>query len=437
MGIFRVPLQPQSSHTSMDFPYQVTTFQNGARLASIEMPHMRSVSTGWWVGVGGRHERAKESGMSHFLEHLLFKGTIRRNARQITAAVEGVGGYVNAFTTEDHTCYYAKAGTRHFGRVCDTLGDMLLDSTLPPVEIEREREVIREEIMMYRDQPAQHVHELLTATLWPEHPLGRPLTGSVETVSKMTRENILAFRDRTYTGANTVLTVAGPISHREAVERLGPWVERLERGRRPRYERSPDLPSRPAVSLHTHDTEQTHLAMGFRTWGRGDERRFALKLMSVILGENMSSRLFQKLRERHGYCYSISSGMVTLDDTGALQISAGLDPAKLEPAIRLIMAELNALAERGPTRNEVRMAQDYTIGQTLMGLESTTNQIMWMGESLLGYQGVLRPDDVEQKIHAVGKADIQAVATECRKRARIGVAVVGRVKGAERIAGWL
>ena len=177
--------------------------------------------------------------------------------------------------------------------------------------------------------------------------------------------------------------------------------------------------------------------MGFRTWGRGDERRFALKLMSVILGENMSSRLFQKLRERHGYCYSISSGMVTLDDTGALQISAGLDPAKLEPAIRLIMAELNALAERGPTRNEVRMAQDYTIGQTLMGLESTTNQIMWMGESLLGYQGVLRPDDVEQKIHAVGKADIQAVATECRKRARIGVAVVGRVKGAERIAGWL
>ncbi len=421
----------------MESPYQVTTFQNGARLASIEMPHMRSVSAGWWIGVGGRHERSRECGMAHFLEHLLFKGTTRRNARQITAAVEGVGGYLNAFTTEDHTCYYGKVGARHFGRLCEVIGDMILDSTLPPIEIEREREVIREEILMYRDQPAQHVHELLTATLWPEHPLGRPLTGSVETVSRMNRDDILAFRDRTYSGANTVLTVAGPISHREAIKELGPWVERVPRGRRPRYERSPDLPSRPAVSLHTHDTEQTHLAMGFRTWGRGDERRFGLKLLSVILGENMSSRLFQKLRERHGYCYSISSGMVTLEDTGALQISAGLDPSKLEPAIRFIMNELDALAERGPTQNEVRMAKDYTIGQTLMGLESTTNQIMWMGESLLGYRGVLRPDDVEEKIHAVTKSHIQEVAAECRKRARIGIAVVGRVKGAERIAGWL
>jgi predicted Zn-dependent peptidase len=437
MGIFRVPLQLQTSQTSMEFPYQVTTFQNGARLASIEMPHMRSVSTGWWVGVGGRHELAKESGLSHFLEHLLFKGTVRRNARQITSAVEGVGGYINAFTTEDHTCYYAKAGTRHFGRVCDVLGDMLLDSTFPAVEIEREREVIREEILMYRDQPAQHVHELLTATMWPGHALGRPLTGSVATVSKMTRDSIMAFRDRTYTGPNTVVTVAGPVSHNEAVQRIGPWLQRVPAGRRPRFVRAPGNPSRPAVSIHTHDTEQTHLALGIHTWGRQDERRFALKLLSVILGENMSSRLFQKLRERHGYCYSISTGMTTLADTGALQISAGLDPAKLEPAIRMILAELDSLADRGPTRSELRMAQDYTIGQTLMGLESTTNQIMWMGESLLGYSGVLQPDDVESQIHAVEKNAIQEVARHCCERARIGIAVVGKVTEKTRIASWL
>ena len=375
--------------------------------------------------------------MSHFLEHLLFKGTLRRNARQITAAIEGVGGYLNAFTTEDHTCYYAKAEARHFGRMCDVLGDMLLDSTLPPVEIDREREVIREEILMYRDQPAHHAHELLTATLWPSHPLGRPLTGSVDTVSQMNRENILAFRDRTYNGVNTVLTIAGPIPHGEAVERFGPWVQRLERGRRPRFERAPSIPRKPAVALHTHDTEQTHLAMGFRTWGRTDERRFALKLLSVILGENMSSRLFQRLRERHGYCYSISSGMVTLEDTGALQISAGLDASKLEPAIRLIMTEFDSLARRGPTASEVRMAKDYTIGQTLMGLESTTNQMMWMGESLLGYRGVLRPNDVEKKINAITAADIQDIASQTQKRNRIGIAVVGRVNDATRIASWL
>lgn len=437
MGIFRVPLQMQSSNTSMEFPYQVTTFQNGARLASIEMPHMRSVTAGWWVGVGGRHEKAKESGVSHFLEHLLFKGTIRRSAKHITAAIEGVGGYLNAFTTEDHTCYYAKAEARHFGRMCDVLGDMLLDSTLPPVEIDREREVIREEILMYRDQPAHHVHELLTATMWQRHALGRPLTGTVETVSQMNHDTVRAFQNRTYTGANTVITVAGSITHNEAVNRMGPWIQRLKKGKRPAFERAPAVPRKPAIALHTHDTEQTHLAMGFHTWGRTDERRFALKLLSVILGENMSSRLFQKLRERHGYCYSISSGMVTLEDTGALQISAGLDPAKLEPAIKYIMAEFDSLAQRGPTASEVRMAKDYTIGQTLMGLESTTNQMMWMGESLLCYPDVLRPDTIEKKIHALTARDIQAIAAQASKRNRIGIAVVGKVKDAERIASWL
>ena len=398
---------------------------------------MRSVTVGIWAGVGGRHEREEEGGISHFLEHLLFKGTKRRNTRQITADVEGLGGYLNAFTTEDHTCYYAKAGVRHFERLCDVLGDMYLDSVFPRAEIEREREVIREEILMYRDQPAQHAQELLTSTLWPGHPLGRPLTGTVETVSRIGRPEITAFHRRNYNGAGTVVTVAGQVSHADAVASLEPLVGRLPRGRRPRFQRSPRFPRRPAVNLHTHETEQTHLAMGFHTWGRSDERRFALKLLSVILGENMSSRLFQKLRERNAFCYSISSGMVTLHDTGAFHISAGLAPSKLEPAIRLIMREIAQIAERGPTRAELKMAQDYTIGQTLMGLESTTNQILWMGESLLGYGRVLCPVEIEQRIRTVTKAEVQAVARECLTRGRLGMAIVGAVKDARKIQSWL
>jgi predicted Zn-dependent peptidase len=191
------------------------------------------------------------------------------------------------------------------------------------------------------------------------------------------------------------------------------------------------------VKLHTHDTEQTHLAMGFHTWGRRDERRFALKLLSVILGENMSSRLFQKLRERHAFCYSVSSGMVTLADTGALHISAGLDPAKLEPAIRMILRELAGIASRGPNRAELKMARDYTIGQTLMGLESTTNQILWMGESLLGYGRVLCPVEIEERIMAVTSAEVQAVAGECLKLGRLGIAIVGPVKDAAKVESWL
>jgi predicted Zn-dependent peptidase len=420
-----------------EFQYQVTRLENGARIATVVMPHMRSVSTGWWVGVGGRHEGAEECGMSHFLEHLLFKGTKTRNARQITAAVEGVGGYLNAFTTEDHTCYYAKAGARHFDCVCDVLGEMYLDPTFPPPEIEREREVIREEIMMYRDQPSQQAQELLTTTLWPRHPLGRPLTGTVETIAKFSRAGVRRFHRAHYNAENTVVTVAGPIPHAEAVARLIPWMKRLPRGREPKYQRSPKFPARPQVSLQPHDTEQTHLAMGFHTWGRRDQRRFPLKLLSVILGENMSSRLFQKLRERHGFCYSVMSGMLTLEDTGALHVSAGLDPSRLERALRMILAEFEALAARGPTRAELKMAQDYTIGQTLMGLESTTSQIMWMGESMLGYRKVLSPEEIERSILNVTPAAVRAVANDIRKRGRLSVAVVGPIKSREMIEGWL
>jgi len=421
----------------MSFHYEVSRLPNGARIASIHMPHMRSVSVGLWAGVGGRHENDAECGTSHFLEHLLFKGTKRRNARAITADVEGVGGYLNAFTTEDHTCYYAKACASHFGRLCEVLGDMYLDSTFPAAEIEREREVIREEILMYKDQPAQHAQELLTATMWPEHPLGRPITGTVDSVSQLGRRAITTFHRQHYNAANTVATVAGAITHAEAKAALEPWLRRLPAGKRPRFRRSPRTPNRHSVSLHTHDTEQTHLAMGYHAWGRKDDRRFALKMLSVLLGENMSSRLFQKLRERHGCCYSVTSGMLALADTGALHISAGLDSSKLPFALRLIFKELTSLADRGPSRAELRMARDYTIGQTLMGLESTSSQIMWMGESLLGYDKVLCPQDVERQICGVTPDNVRAAAVECLQRARLGVAVVGPLKNKADVEKWL
>src|SRR5687768_12166627 len=207
----RRPILPGSQALMTDFHYEVTRLPNGARVASVCMPYMRSVSVGVWAGVGGRHESAEHSGMSHFLEHLLFKGTKRRTARQITVAVEGVGGYLNAFTTEDHTAYYAKAGVEHFDRLCDVLGDMYVDSTFPETEIEREREVVREEILMYRDQPAQHAQELLTSTLWPKHPLGRPITGTVETISHLSADKIQEFHRRNYNAANTIVTVAGRV----------------------------------------------------------------------------------------------------------------------------------------------------------------------------------------------------------------------------------
>jgi predicted Zn-dependent peptidase len=421
----------------MKFDYRLTRLDNGTRIATAEMPYMQSASVGVWAGVGGRYEPAKFTGISHFIEHLLFKGTKTRTALKITEAVEGIGGYLNAFTTEDHTCYYAKAGASHLPDLCDVLSDMYLNSRFAPAEIDREREVIREEIRMYRDNPAQHVQELLSQTMWPEHPLGRPLTGTEESISKFKRPHLLGFLRENYNGRTTIVTVAGKVSHEKVVAQLKPALGKLPRGAVPRFSRFRVPGGSLKVSLHTQETEQTHLAMGFYAFGRSDERRYALKLLSVILGENMSSRLFQKLREKYGFCYSVQSGMITLADAGLVNISAGLDTGKLEKAVKVILQEVGNFCTKPPGRSELRKAQDYTIGQTLMGLESTTNQMMWLGESLLGHGKILDPSEIEEKIMAVAPRDIQAVACHCLNRARLGVAIVGPSKDARKIKDWL
>lgn len=421
----------------MTYHYRSTRLKNGVRIATIEMPHMHSVSAGLWAGIGGRHESREKSGMAHFIEHLIFKGTKKRNARQISESVEGVGGYLNAFTTEDHTCYYAKAGAAHLPVLCDVLTDMYIHSEFAPQEIERERDVVREEILMYRDHPAQHAQELLSSTMWPEHPLGRALTGTLETIATFRRPQLLGYMREHYNGRTTVATVAGKVRHEDAVALLAPALEKLSPGRNPRYARCRMQPGEARISLFTQETEQTHLAMGYYAFGRADPRRFALKLMSVILGENMSSRLFQKLREEHGFCYSIQSGMVALADSGMINISAGLDAGNMRKAVKMILKELERLCKKAPSREELRKARDYTIGQTLMGLESTTNQIMWMGESILGYGKVLDPNEVEKLVRAVTPDDVRAVACHCLNRARLALAIVGPMKDAEEIKGWL
>ena len=416
--------------------YRLTTLANGLRIASIEMPHMQSVCAGLWTGVGARFESADLSGMSHFIEHLIFKGTKKRNAKQITESVEGIGGYLNAFTTEDHTCYYAKAGARHLPVLADVLCDMVLNSKFAPDEIERERDVIRDEIMMYRDQPEQHVQEMLSETMWPKHPLGRPLTGTVDSISKFKRPDFLKFVDRNYNGRSMGVAVAGRASHDAVVALFRPLLESVKLGTAPRFLKARSLEGA-KVSFLSQDTEQTHLALGFYSFGRTDERRFALKLLSVILGENMSSRLFQILREKHGLCYSVQTGVLTLADSGMFSISAGLDPAKLEKALKNTFEELEKICRKKPGLQEVRRAKDYTIGQTLMGLESTTNQMMWMGESFLGYGRILDPAGIEKKLMSVTPEEIQEVATLCLNRKNLGISVIGPMKDKKQIEAWV
>jgi predicted Zn-dependent peptidase len=407
--------------------YRTTILENGLRIATRPMPEMKSVSVGIWVAVGGRHEPENLCGISHFLEHLLFKGTSKRSAKQITEEVEGVGGFINAFTTEDHTCFYAKAASQHLPALADVLCDMYVNSLFAEHEIERERDVIREEILMYKDHPGQFSQELLTEAMWPRHALGRPLTGSVESISRIHRDDLLEFVEKNYNGHSTVVTVAGNCLHDDVVMHFKNKLKNVPKGKTPAFQPWNEVKRDRRVLVARDETEQTHLAIGYHAMSRTDDRRYAMKLLSVILGENMSSRLFQQLRERYAYCYSVHSGTLVLEDSGLVSICVGLEPEKLRSALRAIHKELDKLRGRPPGKKELRQSQEYTVGQNDLGLESTTNQIMWMGESLLAYGKVIDPDEVQARFKEVTAEQIQEVANLCFEPEKMGLGLVGPV----------
>lgn len=402
-----------------------TRLENGLRVVSAAMPHVDSVSIGIWVGAGGRYEAAERCGASHFIEHLLFKGTRRRTARDISQAIEGRGGDINAFTQEESTCYFARVSAEHAWEAMDVLADMYGHAVLAAADVDKERDVVIEEILMYRDQPHHQVEEMLGQLLWHDHPLGRPLTGTVETLKGLGRPELLDYKGRYYNPRNTVLAVAGKVDHdslvacarallggagtRGGIRKFLPVTASVKQGR---------------MHLAAKDVEQAHAAIGFRGFGRQDRRRYALKLLNIILGENMSSRLFQVVREEHGLAYSIQSSAHLFHDTGTLVISAGLDRGRLEKAVRLILRELVRIRRLPVSRDELRRAKDYAVGQIRLGLESTSTQMMWLGEHIMAYGRVITPEDTIAALQAVTPCEIREVAAALLLPGRSSVAMV-------------
>jgi predicted Zn-dependent peptidase len=410
--------------------YQLTRLKNGLTVAAAEMPHMASVSLGLWIGVGGRYEPAELNGVSHFIEHLMFKGTRRRSAKEISQAIEGIGGYLNAFTGEESTCFYSRARHDRFEELFDVLTDMLLNSKFDPADIDKERGVIKEELAMYLDQPQHLVHEILNEALWPDLPLGRPLTGTEKTLDGMSRAELLGFQRRNYVTPCTLVAVAGNLRHRHIVKTVARLADRFPCGERPSYVPARYQQRRPEVRLRTKATEQTQLALGIRTCSRHDDRRYALRLLNTILGENMSSRLFQVVREDRGLAYSIYSTLSFFDDVGTMTISAGLDVDNLNEALALIGGELRRLKETLPGAAELRRARDYVLGQLDLSLESTDNQMMWIGEQLIGYGKIIPPAEIKQRLREVKPSDIRAAARGFFRPERLTLALVSPLKTA-------
>jgi predicted Zn-dependent peptidase len=412
----------------MKIGYKVSQGDSGITIATAAMPHMSSVALGIWVAVGGRYEPALLCGASHFIEHMLFKGTRRRSAREISQDVEGVGGYLNAFTTEESTCFYAKAAHDQVEHVWDVLADMFLNSTFDPVELEKERNVIKEELAMYLDQPHHQVQELLNETIWPDQPLGRPLTGTDKTLDSLMRAHLIAYKNRNYVSKNTLITLAGKIEHREAVKTISRLARKFKHGHRPTYSPADAAQEVPRLRHHRKDTEQTQIALGIRTCSRHDDRRFALRLLNVMLGENMSSRLFQVVREDNGLAYSICSALTFFEDVGTLNISAGVETEKLEKALKLVIGELALFSQQLPSKAELRRARDYVFGQLDLNLENTENQMTWLGEQYLGYGKIISPEEVKSRIAEVTPSQIRSVARDFFRPERLSLAVVSPLK---------
>jgi predicted Zn-dependent peptidase len=389
------------------------------------------------VGVGGRYEAPEVNGVCHFIEHMLFKGTKRRSARRISQDVEGVGGYLNAFTSEEMTCYHSKARHDRFDELLDVLTDMFLNSRFDSQDVDKERSVIKEELAMYLDQPQQHVQELLNETLWPHQPLGRPLTGTEKTLDTLNRARLVDYQRTNYVADRTVFSAAGRLKHKDVVNAISRYARHFPQGRTPQFIPATCEQTKARIRLFTKQTEQTQIAFGIRTCSRHDPRRFALRLLSTILGENMSSRLFQVIREDRGLAYSIYSGLSYFDDVGTLNISAGLDLANLEKTLKLIMHEMRNLTQSLVPAAELRRARDYVIGQIDLSLESTDSQMMWLGEQLVGYGKTLPPEEIKAHLTRVKASEIRAVAREFFRPERLNLALVSPLASDKVLPGLL
>ena len=404
MGVGRSPTE--TLNQSED-GVRTTVLPNGLRVVTERMPQARSVTTGFWVGVGGRDEAAEVAGASHFLEHLLFKGTEDRSARAIASGVDARGGEMNAFTSREHTAYYTRLPDTELDFGLDLLTDVLSAPALRPHEVDAEREVILEEILLSEDTPDDKVHIVLYEALFPDHPLGREVLGSPESVEAMTRDDIARFFTGNYRPANLVVAAAGRLDHDAVVDGVARCLAGGSPGERP--ERRPPPPFAGDVTVVRKPTEQAHVAVGWRGLDHEDDDRYALAVLNQAAGGGMSSRLFQEIREERGLAYSVYSYTGSYSDGGVFAVYAGTSPAKVRDVLRLVDAEVDRLLESGLTDEELAVGAGYLEGSLLLGLEDSGSRMARLGKSQISRGETIPVDEHVARLRAVTLDDVKRV----------------------------
>lgn len=417
--------------------YNRTTLPNGLRILTAAMPHTHSVSLSLYVGTGSRYERDEEAGVSHFLEHLLFKGTERwPTAKEVAETVDGVGGLLNGGTDREYTVYYIKVARPHLQIALDVLMELVRKPLLDPGEMEKERSVILEELAMVADSPPQLVDLLLDSLLFPENPLGRDVAGTPESVSGINRDMVINYLGAQYVPNNVVFSIAGNITHDEIVKAvtdgMGDWKAGLPARWAPAA-----APNGVRCAVKYKTTEQAHVSLAVPAIPLDHPDRHALSFLSVILGEGMSSRLFMELREKRGLVYDVHTYVAHFLDTGTFNVYTGVDPKKAQEAVSVIIEELQRLSEGGASEAELTKARELSKGRLLLRMEDTRNVGGWIGAQELLLGAVRSVDQAVAEMDAVTLEDMQRVARDVIDPAKLYLAVVGPYRSDKRFAGLL
>jgi predicted Zn-dependent peptidase len=407
--------------------YQKTILENGLKIISEKIDSVRSVTIGIWILAGSRHEEKSEAGLAHYIEHVTFKGTPTRTPKQIAAEIESVGGSLNAMTDKEIACFYAKVLDTHLSTAVNLLSDIVLNSTYPTAELEREKGVILEEIRMYEDDPDEVAIDTFTSGLWPEHAIGRPTIGYAETVSSFTREDVFRYREKHYPISNILVTAAGNLEHDQLVKLIS---EVFPSGKSNNGTVSSNgKPPAPQFSKQNVEKpiEQIHFCMGTQSFPRNHPDRFGVSVLSVILGGGMSSRLFQEVREKLGLVYGIGAFGQSFRDTGMFGIMAGTSPEKYNKVVEVIHRELELIRKEQVSEQELLDGKEQLKGNIVLGLESSNSRMIRLAEQEIYFGQHFSIDELLVKIDAVTRDDIQRLAVDLFDESKLSLAVVGPI----------
>jgi len=403
--------------------FRKTVLPNGVRIITEEIDLVHSAAIGLWVGAGSRDEREGYEGISHFIEHMFFKGTEHRTARVLAESLEAVGGQLNAFTTKEYTCYYAKILDEDLDLAIDVLSDMFFHSLFDEKEIEKEKNVVIEEIKMYEDSPDELIHDIFSERVWNEHPLGKPILGTEESIKALSRAKIMLFLSEHYAPDNIVIAVAGKIKHADVVAKLSDQFGTFRRGGRRILEGKPT--GHTVEHYQKRDTEQMHILLGVPGLDQDDDDIYAMHIFNNIIGGGLSSRLFQEIRERRGLAYSVYSYHSTYVDTGLFVIYAGTSPKNTKEVCECILQELKEIKQQGITEVELARTKAQIKGGLYLGLEAVSSRMSRLGKTELTYNRVLSPEEVVEKLKKVTLEDVSRLIGRLWQREKISIMTLG------------